>query len=72
MKRHYAAFAGIRLLPVDEQCELSDRFDEDLAPHCLSRPRESPVQIGCRADQREVRECLGKISKMSPIRTQFL
>lgn len=49
-----------------------DSLFENLAPDCLSRPREGPVEIGCRADQREMRECLRKIPKMSPIRTQFL
>jgi peptidoglycan/xylan/chitin deacetylase (PgdA/CDA1 family) len=38
--------------------ELSSR---PLAPHCVVCPREHPIQIRCRADQRQVSKCLGEV-----------
>jgi hypothetical protein len=32
-----------------------------LAPHCVVCPREHPIEIRCRADQRQVSKCLGEV-----------
>jgi hypothetical protein len=45
---------------------------EDLAPHRLPSSRERPVQVGRRADQRQMRERLREIAKMLPVAPQLL
>jgi hypothetical protein len=42
-----------------------------LAPHGTPCARESPVEIGCCANQRQVRKRLGKIAKMPAVITQL-
>jgi hypothetical protein len=43
-----------------------------LTPHSIVCSGEDPVQICCRADERQMRKCLRKISKMSAIQSKFL
>jgi hypothetical protein len=47
-------------------------FSYELAPGCFTRAGEGPIEIGCRADQGEMRECLRKVSEMLAVRPQFL
>jgi hypothetical protein len=47
-------------------------FSDQLAPGCFTRAGEGPIEIGCRADQCEMRERLRKVSEMLAVRPQFL
>ena len=42
-----------------------------LAPHRFVGAGESAVEIGCGADQSQMRECLWKIAKMAAVGTEF-
>ena len=43
-----------------------------LAPHLFSGAGEHSVEIGCGADEREMGECLGKVSEELTVGTNFL
>ena len=47
-------------------------FSYELAPSCFIRAGEGPIEIGCRADQCEMRERLRKVSEMLAVRPKFL
>src|SRR5260370_11869494 len=47
------------------------RVSVHLPPRCIAWGRQSPVEITCRADQREMGERLREISKISPVRTHL-
>jgi len=47
-------------------------FSYELAPGCFIRAGEGPIEIGCRADQCEMRERLRKVSEMLAVRPKFL
>ena len=44
---------------------------ELLAPDHFGVSRKGAIQIGCRADQRQMRECLREIPQMLPIRAEL-
>jgi hypothetical protein len=47
-------------------------FTYELAPGCFIRAGEGPIEIGCCADQCEMRERLRKVSEMLAVRPKFL
>src|ERR1700756_1671182 len=49
-----------------------NRFIVKLAPHRVVLAGKDPVQIGCGADQRQMRECLREVAEMLPTWTNLL